>query len=134
MALHFLLIYELFVRGAFATGPAPAAREALYAIFAPLWASLAALFISHGVSFVDNFLGRREYVGTTMNALMMAPYRRIMVMQMALIFGGWIILLLKTPVPALALLILFKTALDFTAHRKEHTSPSPWTPRSTGEL
>ena len=121
MALHFLLIYELFVRGAFATGPAPPARAALYAIFSPLWVSLAALFISHGVSFVDNFLGRREYVGTTMNALMMAPYRRIMVMQMALIFGGWIILLLKTPVTALALLILFKTALDFTAHRKEHS-------------
>ena len=56
-----------------------------------------------------------------MNALMMAPYSRIMVMQMALIFGGWIILLLKSPVPALALLILFKTALDFTAHRKEHS-------------
>jgi hypothetical protein len=73
------------------------------------------------VSFVDNFLGRREYVGTTMNALMIAPYRRIMVMQVALIFGGWIILLLKTPVPALALLILLKTALDFTAHRKEHS-------------
>ena len=121
MAGHFLLIYELFVRGAFATGPAPPVRAALYAIFSPLWVSLAALFISHGVSFVDNFLGRREYAGTTMNALMMAPYRRIMVMQMALIFGGWIILLLKTPVPALALLILLKTALDFTAHRKEHS-------------
>jgi hypothetical protein len=121
MAGHFLLIYEFFVRGAFATGPAPAVRGALYAIFTPLWASLAALFISHGVSFVDNFLGRREYVGTTMNALMIAPYRRIMVMQVALIVGGWIILLLKTPVPALALLILLKTALDFAAHRKEHS-------------
>jgi Family of unknown function (DUF6498) len=122
MAGHFLLIYELFVRGAFATGPAPAARKALYALFTPLWPSLAALFISHGVSFVDNFLGRREYVGATMKALMMAPYSRIIVMQLALIFGGWIILLLKSPVPALALLILFKTALDFTAHRKEHSA------------
>jgi hypothetical protein len=121
MAGHFLLIYELFVRGAFATGPAPAARVALSAIFAPLWPSLAALFISHGVSFVDNFLGRREYAGTTMKALMVAPYNRILVMQIALIFGGWLILLLKSTVPALALLIVFKTALDFTAHQKEHS-------------
>jgi hypothetical protein len=120
MALHFLLIYELFVRGAFARGPAPPAGQALVAVFGPLWLSLAALFISHGVSFVDNFLGRREYAGATMKGLMMAPYGRIMVMQIALIFGGWIILLLKSPVPALALLIVFKTALDFTAHRKEH--------------
>jgi hypothetical protein len=87
MAGHFLLIYELFVRGAFATGPAPPVRAALYAIFSPLWVSLAALFISHGVSFVDNFLGRREFVGTTMKALMVAPYNRIVVMQLALIFG-----------------------------------------------
>jgi hypothetical protein len=121
MVGHFLLIYELFVRGAFARGPAPPAREALVAVFGPLWLSLAALFISHGVSFVDNFLGRREYLGTTMKALMVAPYNRIVVMQLALIFGGWIILLLKSPVPALALLIVLKTALDFTAHRKEHT-------------
>jgi hypothetical protein len=119
MAGHFLLVYGLFVRGAEA-GPAPGAREALLAIFSPLWLSLAALVISHGVSFVDNFLGRREYAGTTTKALMTIPYNRIAVMQLALIFGGWIILLLESPVPALALLVLFKTALDFSAHRKEH--------------
>jgi hypothetical protein len=83
---------------------------------------LAGLFISHGVSFFDNFLGRREYEGATMKGLMTAPYNRIVVMQLALIFGGWIILLLKSPVPALALLILLKTMLDFTAHRKEHSA------------
>lgn len=51
---------------------------------------------------------------------MSAPYKRIMVMHLMLIFGGWIILLLKTPMAALALLVLLKTALDFNAHRKEH--------------
>ena len=122
MAVHFLLIYGLFVRGATASGQAPGVREALQQIFGPLWLSLAALFISHGVSFFDNFLGRREYLRTTMKTLMATPYNRIIVMQLALIFGGWIILLLKSPVPALALLILFKTALDFSAHRKEHSA------------
>jgi hypothetical protein len=122
MAGHFLLIYSFFVRGVEVTGPAPGAREALFTIFKPLWLPLAGLLISHGVSFYDNFLGRREYVGATMNRLMMAPYGRIGVMQMALIFGGWVIILLKTPVPVLALLVLFKTVLDFTAHRKEHSS------------
>jgi hypothetical protein len=120
MAGHFLLIYSLFVRGVDAAGPAPGVREALLGIFTPLWTPLAGLFISHGVSFVDNFLGRREYAGTTMKALMVAPYNRIVVMQLALIFGGWVILLLRNPVPALALLVVFKTVLDFTAHQKEH--------------
>jgi hypothetical protein len=120
MAGHFLLIYSFFVRGFDATGPAPGVDEALAGIFNPLWTSLAALFISHGVSFYSNFIGRREYARTTMNALMTRPYGRIVVMQLALIFGGWIIIALRSPVPALALLVVLKTILDFSAHRKEH--------------
>jgi hypothetical protein len=120
MAIHFLLIYMLFIRGTGAA-PEPAVLETLRVIFTPLWISIAALFISHGISFVTNFIGRREYAATTMAALMTAPYNRIIVMQLALIFGGWIILLMKTPLPALAVLILVKTALDFSAHRTEHT-------------
>lgn len=122
MAIHFLFIYSFFVRGFDATGQGPGVREALLGIFGPLWTALAALFISHGVSFVTNFVGRREYEGATAKALMTAPYSRIIAMQVALIFGGWVIILLKSPVPVLALLVLIKTAADFSAHRKEHVS------------
>jgi hypothetical protein len=122
MAMHFLFIYLLFVRGMNLAGTEPGVRNALLRIFVPLWIPLAALFISHGVSFFSNFLGRREYQRTTLAALMTAPYSRIMVMQLTLIFGGWVILLLTSPVAALAVLVLLKTALDFTAHRKEHAS------------
>ena len=51
---------------------------------------------------------------------MTAPYKRIMVMHLAIIFGGWVVMLLKSPVPALAAFVLIKTALDFTAHQEEH--------------
>lgn len=119
MAMHFLFIYLFFVRG-LASGPDPGVREALRGVFIPIWPSLAALLISHGVSFFSNFVQRREYAGTTITALMKAPYNRVIVMQLTLIFGGWIILLLKSQVGVLALLVLLKTALDFTAHRKEH--------------
>jgi hypothetical protein len=122
MAVHFLFIYGLFVRGLDATGPDPGVREALLGIFSPLWTALAALFISHGVSFVTNFVGRREYVGATTKALMSAPYSRIIAMQLALIVGGWVVMLLRNPLPALALLVAIKTAADFSAHRKEHSS------------
>ena len=120
MAGHFLLLYSFFIRGPAAAGPEPGVRAALLAIFVPLWMSIAALAISHGVSFVDNFLKRREYADTTMKSLMTAPYSRITVMQLTLIFGGWVILLLGSPVPALALLVVLKTAVDFSAHRAEH--------------
>jgi Family of unknown function (DUF6498) len=121
MAMHFLFIYEFFVRGLHHLGgPAPGVREALVGVFVPIWPSLAALFISHGVSFFMNFLGRREYAHTTVAALMTAPYNRIMVMQFTIILGGWIIMLLNNPVPALAMLVLMKTTVDFRAHRMEH--------------
>ena len=72
------------------------------------------------MSFVENFLKRGEYADATMKGLMTAPYSRITrLMQLTLIFGGWVILLLGSPVPALALLVLLKTAVDFSAHKAE---------------
>jgi hypothetical protein len=117
MAIHFLFIYELFVIGH--TGRAPGADDALAGVFAPLWPALLALFVSHGVSFVSNFLRRREHAGMTLGALMSAPYNRVVLMQLTLIFGGWILLLIRDPRPALALLIVLKVGADLYAHRRE---------------
>jgi hypothetical protein len=120
MAGHFLFIYAFFIRGPGVSGAEPDVRAALAAIFVPLWPSLVGLFISHGVSFYDNFLEKREYAGATMKRLMLAPYNRIVIMQVTVILGGWVVLLLESPVPALALLIVLKTAVDLSAHRTEH--------------
>jgi hypothetical protein len=120
MTLHFLFIYTLFVRSGGSGAVEPGIGAVLYGIFKPLWPSLIGLCISHGLSFSSNFIGRREYTGITVASLMTAPYNRIVMMQLVLIFGGWAVLLMKSSVPALALLVLFKTAADFTAHRREH--------------
>jgi len=119
MAIHFLFIYEMFVRGINAQGPGPGAVEALTHLFTPLWPALLALFLSHGVSFALNFLARREYQRTTMSRLMAAPYGRIVMMQFTLIFGGWVVMLLKNPLPALVLLIVLKVVADLRAHYGE---------------
>ncbi len=119
MAIHFLFIYQLFVRGIQARGPGPGAVEALTSLFTPLWPALLALFVSHGISFALNFLGQREYRRTTVQRLMAAPYGRIVVMQFTLIFGGWVVMLLKNPLPALVLLIVLKVAADLRAHYGE---------------
>jgi uncharacterized protein DUF6498 len=122
MAIHFLFIYELFVRGLRHTGPEPRALEAITAVFAPLWPALLALLVSHGVSFAMNFLGRREHNGATLSRLMNAPYRRVMVMQLTLIAGGGLLMALGTPVPALAVLVALKIATDLWGHRNERTA------------
>ncbi|HYC44446.1 MAG TPA: DUF6498-containing protein [Burkholderiales bacterium] len=125
MAAHFMFVYGLFVRGLDKTGPEPPVGEALAEIFGPLWLALAALAVSHGVSFVVNFLGRREYEGASLKALMTAPYKRIFVMHLTIIFGGWLVMLFKTPVPALVLLVLLKIAVDTRAHVREHARAAP---------
>ena len=119
MAGHFLFIYEIFVRGSYARGSAPGAVEALTQLFLPLWPALLALFVSHGISFTMNFIGRREYRHTTVSRLMAAPYGRIVLMHVTLIFGGWVVMLLENPLPALVLLIVLKVAADLRAHYGE---------------
>jgi hypothetical protein len=119
MAGHFLLIYALFIRCS-RGGWAPGAGAELAAIFAPIWTSIAALFISHGVSFFANFIQDREHEGATVSGLMTAPYNRIMVMHATLIFGGSIVLLIGMPTCPLGILLALKTAVDLHAHRKEH--------------
>jgi hypothetical protein len=121
MAVHFLFIYEMFVRGVHARGPEPGALEALAGIFTPLWPALLALVLSHGLSFAMNFVGRREYRGATLSGLMAAPYQRVVLMQFTLILGGWGVIALKNPLPALLLLIVLKVAADLHAHRRERT-------------
>jgi len=120
MAGHFLFIYYMFVRGINAAGPEPGVWAALLDLFVPLWPALAVLFISHGVSFFTNYLGRREYLGTDLKTQMGEPYKRIIVMHLTIILGGFLTMLLRTPVAALLLLIALKTATDLYAHRKEH--------------
>ncbi len=120
MAGHFLFVYYLFVRGFKPSGPEDPPYPELARLFVPLWPALAALLISHGVSFILNYLGRREYVGMTAEKQMAEPYKRIMLLHVTIIFGGGMIMLLKSPVPALVLLIALKTAMDLRAHRREH--------------
>ena len=119
MAIHFLFIYEMFVRGLHGRGSEPGAVEALTRLFTPLWPALLALFLSHGFSFGLNFLARREYRRATISSLMVAPYRRVTLMQVTLILGGWLVMALNDPMPALVLLIVLKVAADLYAHRGE---------------
>lgn len=118
MAGHFLFIYGIFIEGMQKSGGGD--LKAVAGLFVSLWPALAALFISHMISFMSNFIGKREYERKTVRQLMAAPYSRIVLMHVTLIFGGFITLLLHDPVPVLLLFILIKTLMDARAHMKEH--------------
>jgi len=89
-----------------------------------IWA-LVALFISHGVSFVENYLLRGEYRTAEMGIVMVRPYPRMALLHVAIIFGGFFIMSVGSPIPLLAILVILKLGLDFCFHR--------WANRPTGQ-
>lgn len=80
---------------------------------------VAALFASYGFPFFHNYLAGGEYRNAGLSQLMTQPYVRVMVLHIAIIFGGILVTKLGSPVPALALLIVLKTMIDLGAHLTE---------------
>lgn len=84
------------------------------------WVAIAALLVSHAWSFVQNFLGKREYESLTTLGAMAMPYKRMMITHVALIVGGFLLTALDQPLAGLLLLLGMKIALDVVFHRREH--------------
>jgi hypothetical protein len=82
------------------------------------WAFVS-LVLSHGLSFYWNYLKNGEYQRASLNALMTQPYGRVFVLHFTVLFGGWIVMLLGSPLLALVLLVALKTAADLRAHKAE---------------
>lgn len=78
-----------------------------------------ALLISHGASFLLNWIGRGEYRTATPNGEMSAPYARVVVLHLTIIFGAMAVSMLGAPVWALVVMVVVKTIADLTAHVKD---------------
>ena len=119
MAVHFLFIYTLFVKGLQGMNDASGDLAEVAQLFIALWPALAILFASHAYSFFTNFIGRQEYRGKTIQNQMSEPYSRIIFMHLVLIFGGGLTLLLGELTPVLLIVIALKIYFDLKAHMKE---------------
>jgi len=118
MVGHLLFIYTLFVNGMSDSVDIP--LSGVVQDFVVLAPALLAFVISHGVSYVQNFLGRREYLGRDANTQMGQPYKRIIIMHVTIIFGGFLVMALGSVLPALLLLVALKLGADLYAHLHEH--------------
>jgi hypothetical protein len=83
------------------------------------WAA-AGLGGSHLYSFFRNYLGRGEYRRTSVTALVMQPYARVVVLHIALLLGAFVVVALGSNLGVLVLLIIGKTVLDLALHLREH--------------
>lgn len=79
-----------------------------------------AIISSHLFSFGWNFIGKGEYRRAPLGRVMMAPYGRIVVLHIAILFGAFVITALGSPVFLLLILIAGKIALDAKLHLLSH--------------
>jgi hypothetical protein len=86
-----------------------------------IWAVLG-LFISHGIYFVENYLLGGEYKKKDLQKLMHQPYRRIIVMHLAILTAGFLVMKLDSPLPLMIILIVLKIFFDLRLHNKSHRS------------
>ena len=104
--------------------------QLLYSVIAKLWASrppemiwaVLGLFISHGISFVENYLLGGEYKKKDLQKLMHQPYQRIVVMHLAILTAGIFVMKLDSPLPLMIILIVLKIFFDLLLHNKSHRS------------
>lgn len=83
------------------------------------WALLA-LVLSHGVSFAQNFVIKKEHEKLQSGDLIAAPYGRIIVMHITIIIGAFATIALGNNVGFLILFVFLKIFIDAGAHIKEH--------------
>lgn len=80
----------------------------------------AALTVSHGYSYVKNFLGAAEYRNLSRGQAMALPYSRMMITHVALLLGGALLEFMGQPILGLVVLVLLKIGMDLRFHWREH--------------
>lgn len=156
IAIFFLMHYGIFwfvhgvfvftlpmFAGGFAGGIASCVPDGLTDSFSScgnpfgelLWTNVAiagiALFLSHGASFLFNYIGRAEYLTASPARQMAAPYGRVVVLHLTILFGAFAIAIFGAPVIALLILVGLKTAFDVALHRRERRAADARVPAET---
>lgn len=108
----FALVHLGFLVSIFATEPFSVYLHAIL-IGAPL------LFVSHGVSFVQNFWFRERQTVPTYE-LMIKPYARIVPIHIAIILGGLFVASMDAPMAGIIILSIAKLIMDVKLHAKSH--------------
>jgi hypothetical protein len=88
----------------------------------PITVGLAvfALAVSHVLSYWLNYVQGGEYLRTSAASQMFAPYGRVTVLHVTILFGGLAIAMTGAPAAAVAILVGLKILLDLRFHLAEH--------------
>lgn len=88
--------------------------------------SVASFAGSHGISYAVNFVGKEEFLRISPARQFMQPYRRIVVMHLTIIGGGFLLIFTPgSPLAFLIAMILTKIFIDMFYHLREHKQLAP---------
>lgn len=118
---HFMVLFGMYSSNVEELGRSAQPEDYYRLVLENLnWIAVAAIFVSHGWSFVENFMGRSEHERLSPMQAMGLPYKRMFITHVALILGGFFLIERGQPLGGLVILILLKIGLDVTFHRREH--------------
>lgn len=140
MAGHIFFITALFGGGDRVGGPEHFLAIVWSAIVEHgLWIAFVALLVSHSISFTLNVWRPHRAEGRAQalqgarsperpqakdaRAIMLAPYGRIVLMHVTIIFGAFLIQVFRTKLAAFVLLIALKIVFDVASHVRKNFSP-----------
>lgn len=119
-AIHGSLLLAFF--GDYASegfSPVPAASQAV--LDYGLGIGVAAIAASHLFSFLWNYLYRGEFRHASLSELMEQPYRRVVLLHLVILLGGFAVAALGSPLWALVPLVAVKVVLDVRSHLRERS-------------
>jgi hypothetical protein len=117
-----VFVFEFFApQSGLAPGMIPGPADILAVVQQQgLWTAVLGLTVSHGVSFVDNYLGRGEYRSVSEHSLIRALFVRVFVMSLVVYLGAYLIKDMDAPTTALVMLTALKIVVEVNAHVREH--------------
>lgn len=120
MVAHLLLLIQFFFPGIEFNGDWRFIQVELFYMALVLKPAILALIVSHGMSFIVNFLYKKEYKQLSGKAQSFMPYNRIVIMHITIIFAGALTIALGETFTTLLLFIFVKMVVDITSHLKVH--------------
>lgn len=126
----FMFVHLIFLMGVIIPMVGSFESAKLSSILLNIATGFAILLLSHTLSFATNYMGKKEYLKATPDALMFAPYGRVIAMHIFIMASAFIFSFLQGSLPPLlfsayvTLVIVGKIVFDVRGHINEHLGVS----------
>lgn len=125
----FMLVHLIFIQFMFGSKfigqvllGQPILTTGFFRVLAGVLVSLIVFIISHGHSFYQNFYKWRfQITGRDVASLMIEPYKRVIIMHLTILVGGFLAFAFKAGVIGVIILVIVKTTIDLISHYNQHS-------------